>query len=149
MCIGHICASVYNMFTYSPQHGSTRVFQAIHCTVSPTPLASGTQPICHRAGVYHNIQNKDVSARPTGLRENAERVMSCRGLGPTEKVKSIVYTSSREKEDVATNICPCGTTTEGKPHKVGECEFYKAERNALEEEMRKVYVHGMEDFCCD
>ena len=58
ICVcGHISASVYNIFTSSPQHGSTRVFQAIHCTVSPTRLASGTQPLCHRAGVYHNIHH--------------------------------------------------------------------------------------------
>ena len=41
LCVGHISASVYNIFTSSPQHGSTRVFQAIHCTVSLTRLASG------------------------------------------------------------------------------------------------------------
>ena len=48
------------------------------------------------------------------------------------------YTSSREEEDVATTKCPCGATTESRTHTVGECELYKEERDALEEEMRKL-----------
>ena len=55
------------------------------------------------------------------------------------------YISSRE-EDVATNMCPCGTTIESRTHIVGEYEIYKEERNALEEEMRKLDVCGMEEF---
>ena len=47
------------------------------------------------------------------------------------------YTSSREEEDVATNMCPCGTTIESRTHVVGECEIYKEERDAFEE-MRKI-----------
>ena len=47
-----------------------------------------------------------------------------------------IYTSSRE-EDVATNMCPCGTTIESRTHIVEECEIYKEERNVLEEEVRK------------
>ena len=31
------------------------------------------------------------------------------------------YTSSREEENVATNMCPC-STTESRTHMVGECE---------------------------
>ena len=46
------------------------------------------------------------------------------------------YTSSRE-EDVATYMCPCGTTIESRTHIVGECEIYKEKRDALEKEMRK------------
>ena len=43
------------------------------------------------------------------------------------------YISSREEEeDVATNICPCGTIVESRTHK-GECEMYKEERDAFEE----------------
>ena len=44
------------------------------------------------------------------------------------------YTSSREEEeeDVATNMCPCGTTIERRTHIVGECKIYKEERDALE-----------------
>ena len=29
------------------------------------------------------------------------------------------YTGSREEEDVAINMCPCGTTTESRIHRVG------------------------------
>ena len=57
------------------------------------------------------------------------------------------HTSSREEEDVATNMCPCGTTIEGRTHIVGECEIYKEERDALEEEMRKLNVCDMEEIC--
>ena len=39
---------------------------------------------------------------------------------------------------MATSVCPCGTTIESGTHIVGECEIYKAERDALEEEMRKL-----------
>ena len=44
------------------------------------------------------------------------------------------YAGSRGEEDVATNMCPCGTTIESWTHVVGECD--KEERDALEE-MRK------------
>ena len=44
-----------------------------------------------------------------------------------------IHTSSREEEDVATNMCPCSTTTESRTHIVGECEIYKKERDALED----------------
>ena len=44
------------------------------------------------------------------------------------------YASSREDEDVATNMCPCGTTIESRTHRVGEREIYKEERDALLEE---------------
>ena len=52
-----------------------------------------------------------VSARPNGLNEKTETAIPCRGPGPTRKKKE-VYTSSREEEDVATNMCLCGTTIE-------------------------------------
>ena len=55
------------------------------------------------------------------------------------------YTSSREEEDVTTNMCPCGTTIESRTHIVGECELYKEERDALEE-MRKLNVCDMDEF---
>ena len=29
-------------------------------------------------------------------------------------------------------MCPCGTTIESRTHKVGECEIYNEERDALE-----------------
>ena len=59
--------------------------------------------------------------------------ISCRGPEPTRKNR---YTSSREEEDVATHMCPCGTTIESRTHIVGECEIRKEERDALEEELR-------------
>ena len=56
------------------------------------------------------------------------------------------YTSSREEEDVDTHMCPCGMTIESRTHVVGECEIYKEERDALEEEMRKFDACDMEEF---
>ena len=56
------------------------------------------------------------------------------------------YTSSREEEDVATNMCPCGTTIESRTHIVGQCEICKEERVALEEGMRKLDVCDMEEI---
>ena len=55
------------------------------------------------------------------------------------------YISSRE-EDVATNMCLCGTTIESRTHIVGECEIYKEERDALEKERRKLDVCDMVGF---
>ena len=55
------------------------------------------------------------------------------------------YTSSREEEDVATQMCLCGTTIESRTHKVGECEIYKKEWDASEE-IRKFDVCDMEKF---
>ena len=54
------------------------------------------------------------------------------------------YTSSREEEDVATNMCPCGTTIESRTHVAGECDIYKEERDVLE--MRKFDECDMEEF---
>ena len=50
------------------------------------------------------------------------------------------YTSSRAEKDVATNMCPCGTTIESRTHIVGECEIRKEVRDALEKKMRKLDV---------
>ena len=57
------------------------------------------------------------------------------------------YTSSREEEDVATNMCPCGTTIESITYirVVRECGICKEEQGALEE-MRKLYECDMEEF---
>ena len=43
------------------------------------------------------------------------------------------YTNSREEEDVATNMCPCGTTLESGTHVqvVGECEIYMEETGCI------------------
>ena len=55
------------------------------------------------------------------------------------------YTSSGEEKDVATNMCPCGTTIESRTHIVGECEIYQEERDALEE-TRKLDACDMKAF---
>ena len=47
---------------------------------------------------------------------------------------------------MATNMAPCGTTIESRTHIVRECEIYKKERDALEEELRKFDVCDMEEF---
>ena len=41
------------------------------------------------------------------------------------------------------NMCPCGTTMQSRTQIVGECEIYKEERDALEEEMRRLDVCEM------
>ena len=89
-------------------------------------------------GVEGRYWNENVSARANAIREKAKTATSCREPGPTRKKKR--YTSSREEEDVATNMCPCGTTIESRTHTVGEYEIYKEERDALEEEMKKLDV---------
>ena len=58
-------------------------------------------------------------------------------------------TRRRKDEDVATTVCPCGTTMESRARIVslGECEMCKKERDALEKETRKLdHVCGMEEF---
>ena len=55
------------------------------------------------------------------------------------------YISSREEEDVASNMCPCGTTIESRTHIERECEIYTEQRDALEE-MRKLDVCDMKEF---
>ena len=52
------------------------------------------------------------------------------------------YTSSREEDDVAKNMCPCGTTIENRTHIVGECEICKEERDAVEQVVRKLDTPG-------
>ena len=54
-----------------------------------------------------------------------------------------IYTSSREEEDVATNMRPCGIAIESRPHIVGGCEIHEEEQDALDE-MRKLDVCDME-----
>ena len=65
-------------------------------------------------------------------------------LGLPERGKR--YTSSREEEDVAINRRPCGTTIERRTHIEEECEIYKEEWDALEEENRELDVCDMEEF---
>ena len=47
---------------------------------------------------------------------------------------------------MATNMCPCGTTIEGRTHIVGECERHKEERDALKKGMRKLDVCATEEY---
>ena len=95
-----------------------------------------------------DIGMKDVPARPNGLREKAETAIPCREPGPTRSLdlpeRKKIYIRSGE-EGVATNMCPCGTTTESRTHIVGECKIYKEERDALEE-MMKFEICDMEEF---
>ena len=56
------------------------------------------------------------------------------------------YASSREEKEVATNMCRCGMTIESGTHIMGECEIFKEDRDALEEEVRKLVVCDMEEF---
>ena len=86
--------------------------------------------------------NENVPVRPNGLREKAETEISeteisCRGPGATRKKR---YISSREEEDAATHMRPCGATIESRAHIVGECEIYKEERDVLggDEESRRM-----------
>ena len=87
--------------------------------------------------------HENVPARPNGLYEKAETAISCRRPGPTRKKN--IYTSSREEDDVATHICPCGTTIESRTLIIGECEIDKEERDALED-MRKLDECDVEEF---
>ena len=41
---------------------------------------------------------------------------------------------------------PATVTLESRTH-IGECEIYKEEQDALEEERRKLDVHDIEEFC--
>ena len=43
-------------------------------------------------------------------------------------------------------MCPCDTTKESRTHIVGECEIYKEERDALEEETRKLDICVTEEL---
>ena len=85
---------------------------------------------------------KNVSARSNGLREIAKLRVRVGDLDLPERRKR--FTSSR-KEDMATNMCPCGTTTESRTHIVGECGIFKEEQDALEE-VRKLDACDMGEF---
>ena len=63
------------------------------------------------------------------------------GLDLPERRKR--YTSSREEEDVGTNMCPCDTTIESRTDTVEEGQIYKEERDAFEEKMMKLDVCNM------
>ena len=95
-------------------------------------------------GVEGRYWKENLSARPNGLSEKDEAAISCREPRPT-RMKKEIYTSSREEEDVATHMCPCGTTIESRTHIVGGCAIFKKERDALEE-MMQLDECDMEEF---
>ena len=66
----------------------------------------------------------------------------CSGLPERSKR----YTSSREEEEIDTQMCPCGKAIESRTHIVGECEIYKEERDVLEEEMREIDECDLEEL---
>ena len=90
-------------------------------------------------------RNKNVFARPYGLRENGRITISCRGLGLKRRKRG---TSSREEEEAEAQMCPCGKAIENRTHIVliGESERYEEERDVLEEEMREIDECDMEEF---
>ena len=55
-----------------------------------------------------------------------------------------LYTRNRE-EDVATNMCPCGTTIESRTYIAEEWEIYKEKWDVLEE-TKKFDECGLEQF---
>ena len=94
-------------------------------------------------GVEGRYWNENVSARPNGLREKLD-LRCCVGDLDLPEIRK-KYTSRREEEDVATNMCPCGTAIESRTH-IAECEIYQEERDALEEGMRKLDECDTEEF---
>ena len=78
--------------------------------------------------VKRRNRNENVSARPNGLRENAETAISCRGPGPVRKKR---YTSSHEEEEDDAQMWPGDKAKERGTHVVGECEMYEEERDML------------------
>ena len=91
-------------------------------------------------GLREDVGTKFVYAWPNGLREKAEAAVSW-DLDLLERIMR--YISSREEEDVATNMCRCGATIESRTHILVECEIYKEERDALKE-TRNLDVCDME-----
>ena len=77
-------------------------------------------------GLREDIGVKTYLHGPMDYAKKLKTAISCRGPGPTRKK---IYTSSGE-EDVATNMCTCGTTIESGTHIVGECQTYEEERDA-------------------
>ena len=60
-------------------------------------------------GIKRRNRNDSVSARPNGLRENAETATSFGGPEPGTKMR---YTSNRGEEEEYAQISPCGKTVE-------------------------------------
>ena len=60
VCVWPLSAVCYSIASSSSHRGSTLVFPGIRSHVSPHRLTSTTQPLCHCARVYHNIQHKEL-----------------------------------------------------------------------------------------
>ena len=70
---------------------------------------------------------KAYFTRPSGLRENAETAISCRGPGPARKRKEVCQWSLGGRK---CNRCALvAKANESRIHVVGECEMYKGERD--------------------
>ena len=75
-----------------------------------------------RRGVEGRYWNGTYLHGPTDYAKKLKLRFRVGDLDLPERRK--IYTKSREEEDVATNMCPCGTTIESRTHIVGECELY-------------------------
>ena len=62
------------------------------------------------------------------------------------EIRKRCASSREEEEEVDALLCPYGKAIESRTHIVGECEVYKEERDALEEEMREIDECDMEEF---
>ena len=56
------------------------------------------------------------------------------------------YTSSREEGEVDAQVCSCGKVLQSLTQMVGECEMYKEEWDALQEETREMKKFDMEEL---
>ena len=95
-------------------------------------------------GLREDVGIKMYLHRPMDYAKKLKLRFRVGDLDPPERRKRC--TSSREEEEVATKMCPCGTTIESRTHIVGQCEVYKEERDALKEGMRKLDVRDVEEF---
>ena len=121
--------------------------EASHLAPPPPALRNKVKEEKHseiHGGLREDIGMKTYLHGPMDNAKKLKLRFSGGDLDLPEKRKK--YTSGREEEDVATNLCPCGTTIESRTHIVGECETYTEEWDALEEGMRKIDVCDMEEF---
>ena len=68
-------------------------------------------------GLREDIGMKTYLHDPKGYAKKIKTAISCRDLDVPERRKR--YTSSREEEDMATNMCPCGATINSRTHVIG------------------------------
>ena len=71
-------------------------------------------------GLREDIGTKTYLHGPMDYAKKLKLRFRAEDLDLRTRRKKEICTSSREKEDVATNnMCPCGTTTEGRTHVIG------------------------------